>query len=631
MVLASMLGGGDEEPVAQVDPQATAHVPPDIPATSNHNRPNNADNPSPAETASPTQEAPAEASTESIADAESDEALPEPPSIAGVVADRVVVWNQHNSIWQKWGTTQFHLLLLRDGATVWRKDLITLPWSPDQDTSVAVPIPSERFDRVRVEIVNFAPHEGGGLAEIQVLQGGKNLARDCPTIASGAFDERFHGDHVTDGITTSAFGSDGYWLLPDHSTGWIEVDLALPRPEDYAGLTAEKVVVWNQHNAEANDRGAREFDLVLLLGDREVFRQKDVPSPWRPNEDTQMTIELPEIGFDRVRVEIDKFHGHSGGLAEVQVFRGGEYIARGAPVVPENVLDNLPEFAASRVTDGITSSANLRVGYWLSNSATPTWVEIDLVRHSPQLAVAARALGEYRCFVEGDWARGLPWLLRCDNAGLRNLAEAEQLDPSGPSELVTLGDAWWDLAEASPAAYRDKLRGRALWRYVKALPGLVEFSKPRIEKRIAEALPALPERDFLYFLTEELSSGLHPPHRLRDYNVVVDGRKYAYALWMHPAVNATSRAVFPLEQPYRRLVGAVGIVDWSLGQTATPQTFRIVGDGRLLWKSKPLQKSGASEPFDIDVTGVKKLELFVDCPGSNHAAGSAWLDPRLEE
>lgn len=114
-------------------------------------------------------------------------------------------------------------------------------------------------------------------------------------------------------------------------------------------------------------------------------------------------------------------------------------------------------------------------------------------------------------------------------------------------------------------------------------------------------MPALPERDFLYFLTEEVSSGLHPPHRLRDGNVVVDDREYAYSLWMHPTENA-SRAVFPLERPYRRLAGVVGIVDWAYGQTATPQTFRIVGDGRPLWKSKALQQPGASKPFDIDVS-----------------------------
>ena len=48
----------------------------------------------------------------------------------------------------------------------------------------------------------------------------------------------------------------------------------------------------------------------------------------------------------------------------------------------------------------------------------------------------------------------------------------------------------------------------------------------------------------------------------------------------------------------------------------------------LALKSRPIQKIKDMEKFNVDVTGVKQLELFADCP-STWGAHSVWIDPQL--
>ncbi|HEY9172366.1 MAG TPA: NPCBM/NEW2 domain-containing protein, partial [Verrucomicrobiae bacterium] len=59
-------------------------------------------------------------------------------------------------------------------------------------------------------------------------------------------------------------------------------------------------------------------------------------------------------------------------------------------------------------------------------------------------------------------------------------------------------------------------------------------------------------------------------------------------------------------------------------------TFRVVGNGRVLWQSRPTRRSGEWQECNIPVEGVRLLELQVDCPGVKTFAWAAWADPRLD-
>lgn len=96
-----------------------------------------------------------------------------------------------------------------------------------------------------------------------------------------------------------------------------------------------------------------------------------------------------------------------------------------------------------------------------------------------------------------------------------------------------------------------------------------------------------------------------------------------------PTERSTGRAVFDLEQGYARLKGGVAISDHRFQKAWSPVTFRIVGDGNVVWTSRPLQMCGDWESFDVDLTGVKQLTLEVACTGPHTGAHGAWMDPVL--
>ena len=82
------------------------------------------------------------------------------------------------------------------------------------------------FDTVKVEVTKYCG-AGGGLSEIQVIKNGRNIAEGCVARASACYaGAEFAADRVVDGVTSSAVFGVGYWLLPDATPGWIELDLS---------------------------------------------------------------------------------------------------------------------------------------------------------------------------------------------------------------------------------------------------------------------------------------------------------------------------------------------------------------------------------------------------------------------
>ena len=57
--------------------------------------------------------------------------------------------------------------------------------------------------------------------------------------------------------------------------------------------------------------------------------------------------------------------------------------------------------------------------------------------------------------------------------------------------------------------------------------------------------------------------------------------------------------------------------------------FTINGDGKQLWRSH-IMKAGKNALFEIDVTGVKQLELLVGDAGDGTGSDwGLWLEPTL--
>ena len=111
------------------------------------------------------------------------------------------------------------------------------------------------------------------------------------------------------------------------------------------------------------------------------------------------------------------------------------------------------------------------------------------LRNNPADKDAATKVGQYLCFIKGDWKTGLP-LLRKGSS--RALAQIAALDIAGARDIdgqVAIGDAWWDLAEkARTGVYRQSSRDRAVSWYEQAIEKMPEsLDRLHVKSRLDDA------------------------------------------------------------------------------------------------------------------------------------------------
>lgn len=104
----------------------------------------------------------------------------------------------------------------------------------------------------------------------------------------------------------------------------------------------------------------------------------------------------------------------------------------------------------------------------------------------PNDAAANEVAGKYYCLVKGDWGRGLPMLVQCNDTKLKELAEKDAATPGKTDEQIGLGDAWYDYGSAQEANVKTQAQLRAAYWYAQALPSLSGLTKTKVEARMAE-------------------------------------------------------------------------------------------------------------------------------------------------
>lgn len=119
---------------------------------------------------------------------------------------------------------------------------------------------------------------------------------------------------------------------------------------------------------------------------------------------------------------------------------------------------------------------------------------------------------------------------------------------------------------------------------------------------------------------------------MEHLQIELNGTKYTKGLGMHPPEPGKYTQIsYMLSEKAKKFKGSTALCDTSRGAYA-PILFEVLGDKKSLWKSKPIQKSTDAEEFEIDVSGVKLLQLRVSVDGiSNHGCHAVWLDPYILE
>jgi len=117
---------------------------------------------------------------------------------------------------------------------------------------------------------------------------------------------------------------------------------------------------------------------------------------------------------------------------------------------------------------------------------TEVQAALATLENDPTNPVANQAVGEYYCFVKGDWGKGIPMLALGTDAAMKVLARRELEIPASPSEQAGLGDGWWDLGDKHYENAKGRLRSRAAHWYRQAAPELSGLARARCEKRLGQ-------------------------------------------------------------------------------------------------------------------------------------------------
>jgi alpha-galactosidase len=107
----------------------------------------------------------------------------------------------------------------------------------------------------------------------------------------------------------------------------------------------------------------------------------------------------------------------------------------------------------------------------------------------------------------------------------------------------------------------------------------------------------------------------------------IGGKKFEHGLGTH----AISTLYIDLKGGAQRFTAFVGIDDDVNKSPASSVVFRVLGDGRELWKSDVMKAGHPAKKIDVNLKGVKLLLLMVGDAGDGFAFDHAdWADAKIE-
>ena len=147
-----------------------------------------------------------------------------------------------------------------------------------------------------------------------------------------------------------------------------------------------------------------------------------------------------------------------------------------------------------------------------------------------------------------------------------------------------------------------------------------------VDPRLADAAGTVYLRDMKAFDVVEGNDGW------ASQQVAFEGRLSPHALVLKPAFGrGAARHRYALGGRAKRFESGVGFTDDPNGYRRTfgPATFLVLGDGKELWRSKPLAQNGVADECAVDVGGVAVLELRTLREFDLGFSAPVWIEPRL--
>jgi serine/threonine-protein kinase len=220
-------------------------------------------------------------------------------------------------------------------------------------------------------------------------------------------------------------------------------------------------------------------------------------------------------------------------------------------------------------------------------------------------------------------------------------------DPKGPSSgfnRVMRGGYWNSLASYCRSAYRNdhgpSPRGNNYY-YDSGFRVVRVFDASHTETALARtAKPSVsPLSDpsaFVYLDDLKEIEWTNGNRSLGKHGLDENSRPFTYkdktpihALFTHPRSNekTTASVLYSIDKKYQSFAAQVGLADKTDFNGSL--SFRVLGDGKELWKSSPIGTKSDEAEFSVSVAGVTQLRLEVIVTAISRHSDAVWINPRL--
>jgi serine/threonine-protein kinase len=109
--------------------------------------------------------------------------------------------------------------------------------------------------------------------------------------------------------------------------------------------------------------------------------------------------------------------------------------------------------------------------------------------------------------------------------------------------------------------------------------------------------------------------------------ITANGIPAPHALFVRPPRNGSTIITYPLGGRYRWFRATVGMADGS--SSVDSLRFKVLGDGKLLWESRLIDTSRVRDECQVDIRGVKVLQLSTFWFTPNYESYPIWIDAQV--
>jgi hypothetical protein len=112
--------------------------------------------------------------------------------------------------------------------------------------------------------------------------------------------------------------------------------------------------------------------------------------------------------------------------------------------------------------------------------------------------------------------------------------------------------------------------------------------------------------------------------------VTVQGKDSPHGIFMHPppAWEGAASITYQLRGEFKTFHATVSMNDGP-PMSEEPFTCEVYGDGRPLWKSRPMSSQADAQTISIPVQGVDRVKIAVQSSGEPKGAHAVWVEPYL--